>query len=648
MADYALTGKELKRHIKLARDTPLPFAYNPGGPKDEDYFAMHRKRSAEIIGKAAKKDGPGSKAAFGKAVVDGRVLELRCDVVVAGIARKLKQHLKASKISMNIRICDANGTVLEEDIEELADDPDLFDDSPEAGDEDTATFAEEDDKEALEDTGDADAKTEDEQKPDAAPAINAADLVAGLKRLQPAIAAAPAPVAEKLKAVVGQVAGQIKGGELETAQATLEKLEAAVAKLPGASPAQPEAAAPPPPSPPEAEPAPGPTADNPDDDDRLRRLAERAKAVQAQVAGAQVPDDVREKLMAAFQNAVGALKTRDLDTAETLLDKIAEALTRLSMASDSIRDGGKDAKKKANKEKADKAADGKPETLETAEGPEGPDAAATDNDDFDEKAHDLADKIETLRTKMVAQFGLEIQTALGERLDRAEADLEAGVYSTAQPAMTFVQEAMRLQDAIDALMPDYVRAASTGSVEDVQRMRILFDSAVELVAGPDHAKAWGYLQKVQDMIQDGASKNVNAFLADIPEDVRPFAMSRLNWTSARTAMKGEMDKLRDGITRAVAGQPEYQGVLDNIGALYDHIEGLDMRLAGKLDEVVNAEPGNERQTRKVEARTILAEYQSELSKPFFQDVDANNGFSSVAVASTAREALGEIDRVLAA
>ena len=243
---------------------------------------------------------------------------------------------------------------------------------------------------------------------------------------------------------------------------------------------------------------------------------------------------------------------------------------------------------------------------------------------------------------------MDIQVPLEERLDQAVEDLKNGIHSSAGPAMAFVNEAIRLQDAIDAMTPDYARAAATGAVEDVQRMRILFESAVELVVGPDHAKAWAYLDQVQQLIQDGADANVEAFLADIPEDARPFAMSRLNWTVARTRMKGELDKLRDAISRVVSGEPEYQEILDNLGELYTHIDGLDLRLAEKLDAIVNADPGPERDTRKAEARTVLREYQAELTAPFFQDVDGSNGFANVAVASTARDALGDIDRVLAA
>lgn len=598
MADYALTGAELKRHIKMARDTSLAFAYNPGTPKEDDYFALNRKRPADQLGKAAKKDGPGAKATFGMARVEGKVLELRCELVLPGMARKLKQHLKKNKVTINVRIMDADGNVIEEDIEEIADDPDLFDgapvppapqDDPRADDSDAGTDS---------DTGDTTAAQQDPTPPQ----DNPADIVAGLKRISPAVAAAPEPVGTKLKQAVAGIVADIKAGEIAKARANFAKLDAVVAKLTAPAPEAPAQTT-----------APDPQSE----DDRLRALVAQAKATRADIDSAQVPDAARTKLMTAFQAATDALKARNLDQADAVLARIADALAKLGQATDQ------------------------------AAAP-APDANDADDGGFDQKAHNLKERIQDLHHKMVVLFGVEIQAALDERLDKATADLEAGIYSTAGPAMAFVEDCMRLHHAIEALTPDYTRAASTGAVEDVQRMRVLFDTAVEQIPGPDHAKAWACLQQVQDMIADGAEANANAFLADIPEDVRPFAISRLNWTSARTRMKGELDKLRDSIAKTVSGEPEYSEIIDNLGELYTHIDGLDLRLADRLDAIVNSAEGPDREARKAEARTILKEYQDELSRPFFQEVDSDNGFASVSVAATAQAALGDIDRVLAA
>ncbi|MBB95063.1 MAG: hypothetical protein CML68_10720 [Rhodobacteraceae bacterium] len=690
MADNALSGQELKRHIKIARDTPLPFAYNPGGPKEDDYFALHRKRSADQLGKAARKDGPGAKVAFGQARVDGKVLELRCEQVVASIARKLKMHLKANKVSLNVRVMDADGNILEEDIEDLPDDPTLSDDADDIGD-----------------TPDA-AQTAPEApvapEPAAAPQGDAtgeapggpgdqAQVVAALKRLQPAIQGATGPAGDKLKEAMAHVVRLVKSGDLAAAQDTLGKLETAVARLAEKAATAPEQAAPATdqpapandrlktltekaralrplieadhipaeartkldtafrsaiaalkagdldqadailgkvsdaaarlaPAPETAQPAPTPETPASTPEDRLKTLTDMARALRPLMDADQIPAEARSKLDTAFRSAVAALKGGDLDQAEGILDKVTQAMARLGVDTASV---------------------------DRAKGP-APAAQATDDDadnDFDSRAHDLKDRIETLRHKMVARFGMEIQTALDARLDKAVADLEAGTYGSAEPAMAFVSEAIRLQDAIDALGPDFARAASTGAVEDVQQMRILYQSAVDRVAGPDHAAAWAHLDKVQDMIRDGAERNLDAFLADIPADARPFAMSRLNWTAAHARMKSEMDKLHAAIAKAAGDDEDGEQVLASLNGLYTHMEGLDLRLADRLDAIVNADPGPERDLRKAEAKALLDDYRAELGLPFFQDVDSANGFVPVAVASTAAVALGDIDRVLA-
>ncbi|MEM8730814.1 MAG: hypothetical protein AAGF79_12925 [Pseudomonadota bacterium] len=646
MPDYVLSSNKLKSRLKLARSKPIAFAYNPGKAKEGDYFTLHHEKSASVLSKAAKKDGPGIKVAFGMASVDGRVLELRCENVVPAIARRLKQHLKKDAVSLNIRVLDANGSVLEEDIEDLGDVLDDFDDA------------------GLEETPEA---SEEEETPAPAPAFDAAPLVAGLKQLQQQASAMPDPAKAKLLDAIQSVVGMLKAQDFEQAQDTyddlaakMEKLQAVLderkseapdtqAETPGGDDASAgdsgdvtEAA-----SPEEA------------NDDRLKKLAAYAKALKDQIAVAAVPDDTRDKLSTALQNAITSLKSGELDDAETLMDRIAEALTRLGMSSDSIRStrSAKDAKKKKKQggseikkptEAPDAAAGATEGEAPASVAASAPDEAEDKDDGFDSRAYDLKDKIESLRTTVVTRFGLEVQTKLEARLDSAVTDLEAGTYSSAAPAMTFVEEALRLQDAIEEKTPDYARASSTGAVEDVQRMRILFESAVELVAGPDHAKAWSYLSTVQDMIDDGAARNVDVFLRDIPEDARPFAISRLNWSSARGQMKGELTKLHDSILSAIGNEPDGQAVIDNIGELFNHIDALDTRLSDKLDAIVSAEPGHERDTRKAEARAVLREYQDELSAPFFADVDGGNGFTNVKVAATARDALGEINKVLAA
>lgn len=126
MGAFDVRGGELKKLIKLAKKQPVTFAYNPGsGPKD-DYFGLDRRKPAKVVGKAAKDEGAGTKAAFGTATVEGKVLSLTCIKTVPSIAKKLKKYLLSEKVRLNVQVLDESGKVLEAEIEEdLPDDPDL-------------------------------------------------------------------------------------------------------------------------------------------------------------------------------------------------------------------------------------------------------------------------------------------------------------------------------------------------------------------------------------------------------------------------------------------------------------------------------------------------------------------------------------------
>ncbi|KPD12952.1 hypothetical protein [Phaeobacter sp. 11ANDIMAR09] len=118
MSNFNPRGSELKALLKLARKQPVAFAYNPGKNAKEDYFGLHRQKSPEIIMKQARSEGPGNKVAFGTFTVDGKDLSLTCLKTLPALAKKLRAYLKAEKISLSIRVLDADGTELEADLDE--------------------------------------------------------------------------------------------------------------------------------------------------------------------------------------------------------------------------------------------------------------------------------------------------------------------------------------------------------------------------------------------------------------------------------------------------------------------------------------------------------------------------------------------------
>ncbi|TDK53027.1 hypothetical protein [Antarcticimicrobium luteum] len=336
MADQRVEGEELKKLVKLGKKKRLSFAFCPG-KKNDHTILIDRRKPPEVIAKIAKKEGDGSKVAFGTFEVKSKTMELTCDRVVPALAKVLKKYLKSQKVQVNILVMDASGNVLESDIEDLPDDP--------AWDADEADAAEADEAGAQDAAGTAAAaapqETADQKEApqDAAPPGGPAqaDLVARLKAVQPAVAAAPAAVADKLKKAAAQAVAQIKSGDLAAADRTVSALEKAADRLQGAQigaePPAPETPAEPPAQPsaaPSAEPSTQTQSDPGDTAADTRRLAARAGALKGVISG--LPDPAGGKLIAALTRVVKLLKAGDLAAAGDLLNRIEAAVNQTQTA----------------------------------------------------------------------------------------------------------------------------------------------------------------------------------------------------------------------------------------------------------------------------------------------------------------------------
>ena len=108
----------------------------------------------------------------------------------------------------------------------------------------------------------------------------------------------------------------------------------------------------------------------------------------------------------------------------------------------------------------------------------------------------------------------------------------------------------------------------------------------------------------------------------------------------------EMAKLETAIVNACAGDPELAPVAAEATELRKRLQVFDTRLEDVLDQITNTPEGERRTALKAEARLALKAYSDALKEDFFMDVDDENGFEPVAVASTARKALDAIAKVL--
>lgn len=288
MADARLEGDELRKLVLMGKKRTLSFAFCPG-PKNDHTMLIDRKKKPEVIGRIAKSEGAGNKVAFGTFVVNSKTMELTCEKVVPAMAKVLKKYLKSQKVLVNVLILDEDGNVLERDEEDLPEDQSLdgTGDGPEDG-------------VATEDNADP-SDGDDAQSP-----LDARELAARLKAIQPAIAAAPDPVADKLRKAVAMAVSQIKSDDLEAADKTVAALEAAATKLGGASDGEDSA----------------PAAPDP------RALVARAKTLKEAIGGIAGP--AGEKLTKAMGSAISQIKSGEMAIADGLLTRIEAAVNKIT------------------------------------------------------------------------------------------------------------------------------------------------------------------------------------------------------------------------------------------------------------------------------------------------------------------------------
>lgn len=309
MSDYVVADDKLKKMLKIAKKRPMPFAYCPGQSPETDLLGLHRKKNGAIMGKALRAEGDGNKIAFGTLSVEGKLVTLECERILPALAKKLKKFLKFNKVLRNVRVLDADGNVLEEDIEDLPEDAE--EDGEDAADTDLDEIEPEEDGDAGAEADSADIRAED------ARAFDAGALAARIKALEPRISElGDEKNGKPLHKALVEAAGFLKAGDGARAESVLDRIDAVLTKLAESSAA---AAA-------QAQPQPGAVSQQ-----KLQKaaakLAQRVKALPEGDVRTMLANQVRDVAGAiqegAIERAIAGLKTlrTDLDQSERNLEQ---------------------------------------------------------------------------------------------------------------------------------------------------------------------------------------------------------------------------------------------------------------------------------------------------------------------------------------
>jgi hypothetical protein len=317
VSDFSVEGAELKKLLNFSRAKPISFAYCPGSKVETDLFGLHKKKPPAVMGKAIRADGDGPKVAFGTLQMEGKVVSLHCEKAMPALAKKVKKFLKLNKLSKNVRILDMDGNVMEEDIEDLPDDPDddvAADATPQAAPNQTAA--------AEPETPPADEPAAKEQ-PSPSDALKL--LAARAKALQPQVAAVPNPTGDKVRQAFATAVASLKSGNIEAAGKTLDAIDQILAKLGAASAAKAET-----PAQAAAEPAEKPKGD-PATLKKLQeaavQLAPKVKALPAGDHSAALANQLRE--------VIGHIRDGAVDPALSGLRAVQQGLKSTTAQSES-------------------------------------------------------------------------------------------------------------------------------------------------------------------------------------------------------------------------------------------------------------------------------------------------------------------------
>ena len=179
---------------------------------------------------------------------------------------------------------------------------------------------------------------------------------------------------------------------------------------------------------------------------------------------------------------------------------------------------------------------------------------------------------------------------------------------------------------------------------DATKLQAAWSMATEKAYTKDYAGAVKIGERLKPLLEAAANP---AAASEIPVNVVAFQKSRLLWAKTRETMFSEMKKLENSIASLVASDPDLQDIANSVNALTERLKPFDTQLEDILDAITNEADGEKREALKKEAIAKINAYRNELASDFFQDVDANNGFTNVSVRKAANTSLESIAKVLA-
>ncbi|MEW9921705.1 hypothetical protein AB2B41_19020 [Marimonas sp. MJW-29] len=529
MAYAPIKPEDLKKLIKMAKNRPMNFAFNPGS-KGDDLLIVDKIQAPEKIARIAKKEGPENKVASGTFEIEGRELTVKAAQTLPEFGKKFRKHLKLIGFTFGVTVYDADGSLIEshqpEDVEDAAQ-ADIRTTEAPPGNQPAETAREPDQRTAV------------------------AERLRGLQGPISALGAEGAT----LKKAVALVIGLLKQGDVDKATRALARVEEGLAKAQAAG----------------AERAPDNTSAAPPGAPDQKALVARAGAVKKtleQLQGASA-EGVKKDLV----QALALLKSQDYAGAEVRLAAAEEALNAQAapIAEDDLND-----------QQAESAAAALPEDEDDQEN-----AAAQTVAEWEAVVGPLQAEVDAA---MVAGHGdLDaINRAFGFAISQAEAGNHASALKAAESARALLTEAAgtaqnaRVSEA-EAALPDNAVAyrksrqdwinTRNGLYADLVKLQMVITAKAREIGGlEDIAQNASVLVEYLDDLDNSLEDTLNRLL-ETPDGLEREALKK----EAITIITNYRGTLDDEFFRAV----DQNGFTDTRirGRALDALSGVETALA---------------------------------------------------------------------
>ncbi|AZV81064.1 hypothetical protein EBB79_24615 (plasmid) [Parasedimentitalea marina] len=278
MVATRIPGEDVKSMVRQGTRKRMCFGFCHD-KKNDPLLMIEPGKKPEALSVPLKKAGGEPPMTWGTFVVRSDQMEMICEKVSAKVTGQLKKFLRKNQPKVNVLFFDKGGNLLD----------------------------------SLKPEG-SDAVVSDDKVADLAPpeGSGAQDLVQRLKDIRPRIALAPGPLEIKLKRALAKSVQQVNDGRLQEAETLVSMIEMTLAKIGQTV---------------ESEELTQVKAQVSRDKMSMDAGVKRAQALRANVE--RSPGAARSKLDRAVHEAAKLLKSRDLEGANKVMDKIEKALMTL-------------------------------------------------------------------------------------------------------------------------------------------------------------------------------------------------------------------------------------------------------------------------------------------------------------------------------